>query len=184
MLRIYRPSNAQLNKLSGIALATGIVKQNRIHRCRWLAPFRSQFSRDYPPQQPATEVVQENALVQLLQTLTAGDTQGLLHGIGDDAAVLDGDGNDWVATTDLIADGTHFLSGQATPEQIGRKAMAVNLSDIAAMAAEPVAAFVSLLLPNSTTNEYPELLMKAMICLLYTSPSPRDKRQSRMPSSA
>jgi len=107
--------------------------------------------------------VQENAFVQLLQSLTANDTAGLLHGIGDDAAVLRGNDQDWVVTTDLIADGSHFLSHEVTPEHIGRKAMAVNLSDIAAMAAKPVAAFVSLLLPSETTNEYAELVMKSII---------------------
>ncbi len=118
-----------------------------------------------PARQPATRAVQENVLVQLLQSLTNGDTEEVLHGVGDDAAVIRGGDQDWVVTTDLIADGSHFLSHDATPEQIGRKAMAVNLSDIAAMAAKPVAAFVSLLLPTSTTDEYAASLMKSIIAI-------------------
>lgn len=69
-------------------------------------------------------------------------------GIGDDAAVLDFFGHHVVISTDTIADGTHFLTGQHSPGQIGRKALAVNLSDLAAMAAQPVAAVVQFMLPR------------------------------------
>lgn len=70
-------------------------------------------------------------------------------GVGDDAAVLSlGAAADAVVTTDLLADGTHFLTDEIDPELIGRKCLAANLSDLAAMAAEPVAVVVSLLLPR------------------------------------
>ena len=69
-------------------------------------------------------------------------------GIGDDAALLDpGPGMLVVATIDALIEGRHFLMATATPEEIGRKALAVNLSDLAAMGAEPCWALVSLLLP-------------------------------------
>ena len=55
-------------------------------------------------------------------------------GIGDDAAVVDHRGSDLVYTTDLLCDGVHFVWGEATPQQVGYKALAVNLSDMAAMA--------------------------------------------------
>ncbi len=71
-------------------------------------------------------------------------------GIGDDAAVLAWAAElDLVVSSDLIADGVHFVSAEATPQQIGRKALAVNLSDLAAMAATPIAAVVSLLAPRN-----------------------------------
>jgi thiamine-monophosphate kinase len=87
--------------------------------------------------------------------LIAHLTQGLerrpdvLLGVGDDAALLDtGAGDLLVATCDAQVDGTHFIRGVATYEEIGHKALAVNLSDIAAMGAEPRWALASLLIPS------------------------------------
>jgi thiamine-monophosphate kinase len=72
-------------------------------------------------------------------------------GPGDDAAVLRVPaGKSWLITTDMLLEGTHFRFSEANPKQVGRKAMAVNLSDIAAMAGRPVAAVVSLALPRRT----------------------------------
>jgi thiamine-monophosphate kinase len=87
--------------------------------------------------------------------LIARLTQGLerrsdvLLGVGDDAALLDTGAADLlVATCDAQVDGIHFIRGVATYEEIGHKALAVNLSDIAAMGAEPRWALVSLLIPR------------------------------------
>jgi thiamine-monophosphate kinase len=68
---------------------------------------------------------------------------------GDDAALLDASGSHLlVATCDAQVEGIHFIPGVATYEEIGHKALAVNLSDIAAMGAEPRWALVSLLIPS------------------------------------
>jgi len=67
-------------------------------------------------------------------------------GIGDDAAVLDGDPA-VVATQDLLVEGVHFRRATTGLADLGHKALAVNLSDLAAMGAEPVAALVGLGLP-------------------------------------
>ncbi|PWT72023.1 MAG: thiamine-phosphate kinase [Chloroflexi bacterium] len=70
-------------------------------------------------------------------------------GSGDDAALLDASGSHLlVATCDAQVDGVHFIRGVATYEEIGHKALAVNLSDIAAMGAEPRWALISLLIPS------------------------------------
>lgn len=74
-------------------------------------------------------------------------------GIGDDAAVLDGNRGDWVVTTDSLLDGTHFILSEVAPRRVGHKLVNVNLSDLAAMAAEPVALFVSLCLPQNSSEE-------------------------------
>lgn len=73
----------------------------------------------------------------------------LVVGIGDDAAVWDWPSGLLVVTTDTLCDGVHFRTELQPLEAIGRKALAVSLSDIAAMGARPVAALVSLVLPNS-----------------------------------
>ena len=72
----------------------------------------------------------------------------ILLGVGDDAAILDIGGDMLLlATVDSQVEGVHFTVGVCSPEQIGRKALAVNLSDIAAMGGEPRYALVSLVLP-------------------------------------
>ena len=72
-------------------------------------------------------------------------------GPGDDAAALDLPLGPVVSTVDMITDQVDFLLEEHDPRRIGRKAIAVNLSDIAAMAAKPVAAFVSVVLPRDMT---------------------------------
>lgn len=71
------------------------------------------------------------------------------RGIGDDAAVVSWpDPSDLLVTVDMLMDGVDFRVGETDPVRIGRKALAVNLSDIAAMAGWPVAAVVSVALPR------------------------------------
>ena len=71
-------------------------------------------------------------------------------GVGDDAAVLDlGSRHDCVVTVDLLTEGVDFLLAETSLARVGRKALAVNLSDIAAMAARPLAAVVALALPRA-----------------------------------
>jgi len=65
-------------------------------------------------------------------------------GIGDDCAVLRPLGGQSVLTVDAMVEGVHFDPKFCTPQEIGFKALATNLSDVAAMGAEPVAALVSL----------------------------------------
>src|SRR5574338_921970 len=69
-------------------------------------------------------------------------------GIGDDAAVLDVPaGRQLVACTDTLVAGVHFPAATA-PRDIGWKSLAVNLSDLAAMGAEPAWALLALTLPD------------------------------------
>ncbi len=79
---------------------------------------------------------------------------GVQVGIGDDCAVLEpGPGRRLLVTTDLLIEDVHFRRCWATPEDIGWKALAVNLSDIAAMGGQPRWVVVALACPEGVTLE-------------------------------
>lgn len=87
-------------------------------------------------------------------------------GPGDDAAVLRlADGAECVVTSDLVADGVDFHLAEAGPRRVGRKALAVNLSDIAAMAARPTAAIINLLLPRDGALSLAQELYEGLLPL-------------------
>jgi len=99
-----------------------------------------------------------------------GETESKQHanlilGIGDDASIIDLKDGASVISTDMLADGVHFVVGQTPLELIGRKAMAVNLSDLAAMAAKPVCATVSLMLPRSMSLDDAKKIMGGLLQL-------------------
>jgi thiamine-monophosphate kinase len=76
-------------------------------------------------------------------------------GIGDDCAVLRPQADmEWVITTDTQVEDVHFRRTWLTPYQIGWRAMAVNLSDLAAMGAQPFAALAALALPAATEEAF------------------------------
>ena len=97
-------------------------------------------------------------------------SQRLTVGIGDDAAVIGSMSGSCVVTTDLLTEGVDFLLNEVEPRRVGHKALGVNLSDLAAMAARPLAAFVSLALPrrgakNRTALELAIELYRGMLPL-------------------
>lgn len=95
----------------------------------------------------------------------------LLLGVGDDAAILRlAQSRDCVVTSDLLAEGTHFVlpihgSLNEILPRVGRKALAVNLSDLAAMSARPLAAVISLLLPKRNALTVAEGLYDGLLPL-------------------
>jgi len=95
--------------------------------------------------------VGERALIDRIARRFAGRTppgKNLVLGPGDDAALLEAPaGRVWVATSDLLLEGVHFRREWTPPRLLGHKALAVNLSDLAAMGADPEAFLLNLGLP-------------------------------------
>jgi len=90
----------------------------------------------------------EHALIEWLRRHLPPPGPDVLVGIGDDAAVLRPPrGAFLVQTTDALVDGVHVSTRLMTAEAIGRRAVAVNLSDLAAMGARPDWLLLSLVLP-------------------------------------
>ncbi len=87
-------------------------------------------------------------------------------GPGDDAAVLRMAGVDeCVITVDLLTEGVDFLLAEVDPRRVGRKALAVNLSDLAAMAAFPLAAVLAVALPRKGGHELAVQLYEGILPL-------------------
>lgn len=81
----------------------------------------------------------------------AGSGSGVVRGIGDDAAVLEvGAGEQLLTSTDLLIESCHFDFAWTRPEDLGHKAIAVNLSDIAAMGGTPRYLYLGLACPGDT----------------------------------
>ena len=87
-------------------------------------------------------------------------------GIGDDCAVLrPRSGEDLVVTTDLNLEGTHFLLDRHEPRSVGHRCLARGLSDIAAMGAHPLAAFLSLATPADTPQKWIDEFLSGFLAL-------------------
>lgn len=94
----------------------------------------------------------------------------LYKGIGDDTAVVKVNKDRCLLyTCDALVSGVHFSEKYSTPYQIGRKAAAINISDIAAMGGKPNHFLVSLFLPEGTTEKFIDELYQGLTeeCNLY-----------------
>ncbi len=80
---------------------------------------------------------------------------GLIRTMGDDCAILAADrDHHWLTTTDMLVENIHFNLSWHPPELLGRKSIAVNLSDIAAMGGEPRFAMLSVALPDHLDRDW------------------------------
>lgn len=93
--------------------------------------------------------MRETELIEQLRSLFASGSTRVIRGIGDDAAVVRGAGYA-VVSVDAMVDGVHFRSGQLTPAEIGHRALAGALSDLAAMGSSGSEAYLVLGLPPGT----------------------------------
>ncbi len=97
----------------------------------------------------------ETGEFQLIDRIADGVVTGrdIVLGIGDDAAVWRPDG-DQVITTDLLVEGVHFKRGWSPAFQIGRKTVAVNVSDVESMGARPAGLVVAVVLPPDADDRW------------------------------
>jgi len=90
----------------------------------------------------------EFGLIDRIRSSLPEPGPNVVVGIGDDVAVLEGSAESvWLATCDVQVEGAHFIRGSIPPRSLGRKALAINLSDIASAGGIPRFALVSLGLP-------------------------------------
>src|SRR6185503_1305828 len=113
----------------------------------------------HPPHRPAGAAgvrqrakdpmdLSEDELIKAVARLLSGSEPGVVVGLGDDAAVVEPGAGQLVLTTDLLAEGVHFERGAISARDLGAKAITVNVSDVAAMAASPRYAVGAIAVPN------------------------------------
>jgi thiamine-monophosphate kinase len=92
--------------------------------------------------------VTEDELLEAIRRALSQPSDAVRIGVGDDAAVVAPGPGELVLTTDALVEGTHFELGSWSPRDLGYKAVAVNVSDVAAMAASPRYALAALTLSD------------------------------------
>lgn len=108
----------------------------------------------------------ERALIERIRARIPPSPPFVVIGIGDDAAVVEPVRNSLeVITTDSLVEGVHFDLAFVGPSDIGHKALAVNLSDVAAMGAVPRLALLSLVLPPAWPVAHVDALVDGMLAL-------------------
>jgi thiamine-monophosphate kinase len=93
--------------------------------------------------------VRELELIEALERTLAGGRSDVLRWLGDDASVVRARGYA-VTSVDTMVDGVHFRRGQLSPHEIGHRALAAAVSDLAAMGAQPGHAYLALGVPPGT----------------------------------
>jgi thiamine-monophosphate kinase len=104
----------------------------------------------------------EFGLIAAIQALLPAD-EALAVGVGDDAAVLKVPDGRVVATTDLLVEGRHFRRDWSGPADVGVKAAAQNLADVAAMGAEPLTLLVGLACPGDLAADWVLDMIRGML---------------------
>jgi thiamine-monophosphate kinase len=105
----------------------------------------------------------EFGVIERIARLLPGQAADVVVGIGDDVAVLRTSDREYLlATCDVQVERVHFLRSAITPFQLGRKVIAINVSDVAAMGGHPLWALVSLAMPPDTEVEFVDELYRGM----------------------
>ncbi len=99
--------------------------------------------------------MKERDLIEQIRRLTGSGSADLLQGIGDDCAVIEKTAETvQLLTMDTLIESIHFDCSWHPPKKLGRKVVAVNVSDIAAMGGQPVFALLSLGLPADFDDQW------------------------------
>lgn len=111
--------------------------------------------------------MRELALIEWVRREAAGVRgPAVVQGIGDDCAILRPNlGTEIVVTTDFTLEGRHFDRAWHSPESVGHRCLARGLSDVAAMGAAPMAAFLSLALPAGTKDAWTRRFLAGLLGL-------------------
>lgn len=112
----------------------------------------------------------EREIIEQLAGMGGAGAPDLICGIGDDCAVIRKDGRQsWLVTMDTLVESVHFDLGWHPPSLLGRKSVAVNVSDIAAMGGVPLYVFLSLGLPAEYRQEWLEEFSRGIVdaCATY-----------------
>ncbi len=99
-----------------------------------------------------SELGETGLIGKIAEKLSYGE--GVVKGIGDDCALIDGEEKYLLLTTDMLVSGDHFNTDWQSPWQIGWKSIVANVSDIAAMGGEPMYGLVSIALPDDISVEF------------------------------
>lgn len=110
--------------------------------------------------QPTVADIGELELLKRLQPFCAKDL------MGDDAAVLPPQDMAHVITTDVLVDNVHFSDRTTAPEDVGWRAIAANLSDLAAMGSMPIGVTIGLSLPGCTPVDWVDRVYQGMAACL------------------
>ncbi len=115
----------------------------------------------------------EHALIERVRARAGAPPAWVTVGIGDDAAVIEPErGTSIVVTTDTLVEGVHFRRDWTPAGAVGHKALAVSLSDLAAMGATPRASLLSLALPADLPLADFDALVEAFVALANRSGAP------------
>lgn len=106
--------------------------------------------------------MREFEFIDWIRSQTKLDAAAVPVGPGDDCALVMCGGEKLLITVDQILEGVHFIPGKHNLTQVGQKAMARNLSDVASMAALPLGAVASIAMPKGFTQEQAEELYLGM----------------------
>ncbi|HMC96321.1 MAG TPA: thiamine-phosphate kinase [Flavobacteriales bacterium] len=122
-----------------------------------------------PVQRTELSALGEFGLIERIASRVRLANASSVKGIGDDAAVIDPQGLHQVVTTDMLVEGVHFDLGYVPLKHLGYKAIAVNVSDIYAMNAQPRQVTVALALSNRFPVEAVDELYEgiALACARY-----------------
>ncbi len=109
----------------------------------------------------------ERNFIKQTEALTPASKNGLIKGIGDDCAVLAKSRDQaTLLTTDTLIESVHFDPAWHPPYLLGRKAAAVNISDIAAMGGQPLFALLSVGVPAATEEDWLDQFMTGFQSML------------------